>query len=192
MLLDSPIRFCRAAQTLGLVALMLAMMLRPLLAEDARRADISAFVGDYTGLADVVSADGNTASRNLSVTITRTGDGFTVAWSTATIKPAGQNKEKTYEIMFLPSDRDGIFAAAMKRNLFGHAVQLDPMKGEPFVWGRISGDTLTVYSLFVDDDGGYEMQQYDRTLVDGGLMLEFSRLRNGENLRTVSTFLKRR
>jgi hypothetical protein len=187
-----PNRFRYAAPILGLVVLTLLAMMRPLMAEDARRADISAFVGDYTGSAEVVSADGSTAPRNMSVSIAQTSDGFTVAWSTVTIKSPGESREKTYEIMFLPSDREGIYAAAMKRNVFGHAVQLDPMKGEPFVWGRISGDTMTVYSLFVDNDGGYEMQQYDRTLVDGGLKLEFARFRNGENLRSVSAFLERR
>ena len=35
-------------------------------------------------------------------------------------------------------------------------------------------------SIFVDDDGGYEMQQFDRTLVDGGLKLDFSSAKNGQ------------
>ena len=79
----------------------------------------------------------------------------------------------------------------MKRNVFGHEVPLDPMKGEPFVWGRIEGKTLTVFSLFIDEKGGYELQQYDRTLADGGLDLSFSRFRNGVKSRSVETFLKK-
>jgi hypothetical protein len=79
----------------------------------------------------------------------------------------------------------------MKRNVFGHDVQLDPMKGEPYVWARIHGDTLSVYSLFVAEDGGYEIQQFDRTLATGGLDLDFQSVRNGEIQRTVSTFLTR-
>lgn len=157
----------------------------------AHAGNITAFVGTYSGSAEVVVADGNHARRDMSVEIDETGDGFRVHWTSTTIKPNGRTKEKSYAIDFVPSVRDGIYSAAMERNLFGHTVQLDPMKGEPFVWGRIVGDTLTVFSLFVDDDGGYEMQQYDRTLADGGLQLEFSFLRNGEQLRSVSTFLKR-
>ncbi len=153
-------------------------------------ADVSRFVGDYVGSAEVISADGDASKRDMSVSISETKEGFTVDWTSATHKPDGRIKEKSYSISFVPSDRDGIYAAAMKRNVFGHAVQLDPMKGEPFVWGRIEGDTLTVYSLFVDDVGGYELQQFDRTLAEGGLTLKFTNLRNGSLQRSVNTFLK--
>lgn len=153
--------------------------------------NIEPFVGDYKGSADVVSADGTLTPRDMSVTISETKDGFTVQWTSVTYKTHGRVKEKSYSISFLPSEREGIYAAAMTRNVFGHAVQLDPMKGEPFVWGRIIGDTMTVYSLFVDDEGGYELQQFDRTLADGGLTLVFTNLRNGQLQRSVTTFLER-
>lgn len=154
-------------------------------------ADVSRFVGDYTGSADILSADGSASKRDMSVSISETKAGFTVEWTSATHKPDGRVKEKSYSISFVPSDRDGIYAAAMTRNVFGHAVQLDPMKGEPFVWGRIDTDTLTVYSLFVDDVGGYELQQFDRTLAEGGLTLEFTNLLNGTLQRSVTTFLQK-
>ncbi|MCB1364478.1 MAG: hypothetical protein KDK02_10165 [Rhodobacteraceae bacterium] len=157
----------------------------------AARADIARFIGDYSGSAEMVSADGSTTPRDMSVAISQTRDGFRVQWTTVTYKSDGRTKVSPYSVDFLPTDRPGIYSAAMQRNVFGHAVPLDPMKGEPYVWGRITGDTLTVYSLFVDDNGGYEMQQYDRTLAEGGLQLEFTRFRNGEMLRSVSAFLKR-
>lgn len=157
----------------------------------ARAAEVSDFVGEYTGSAEVISADGTLTPRDMSVMISETKQGFRVEWTSTTHKPDGRIKEKSYSIDFLPSEREGIYAAAMTRNVFGHAVQLDPMKGEPFVWGRIIGDTMTVFSLFVDDVGGYELQQFDRSLADGGLMLEFTNLRNGDKQRSVTTFLKR-
>ncbi|MFV0513205.1 MAG: hypothetical protein ACK5MY_06180 [Jhaorihella sp.] len=169
----------------GLIFVLLAM------GAVAARADIAPFVGDFSGSAEMVSADGTSTPRDMSVTISKTRDGFRVGWTTITYKSDGRTKVSPFSVDFLPTDRPGIYSAAMQRNVFGHAVPLDPMRGEPYVWGRITGDTLTVYSLFVDDKGGYEMQQYDRTLAEGGLMLEFSRLRNGEMLRSVSAFLKR-
>jgi len=153
------------------------------------RADITRFVGEYTGSAEMVAADGTRTPRDMSVRISETKKGFTVKWTTITHKPDGRTKISPYSIDFLPTDRPNIYSAAMKQNVFGHAVQLDPMKGEPFVWGRIVGDMLTVYSLFVAEDGGYELQQYDRTLADGGLQLVFTRLRNGKSKRSVSAFL---
>lgn len=153
--------------------------------------EIDRFVGEYTGSAEIVNADGSSAPRDMSVWIESTGKGFSVKWSTITYRADGDSKEKVYEIFFVPSDRDGVFSAAMKKNVFGHEVQLDPMKGEPYVWARIIYDTLTVYSLFVDEDGGYELQQFDRTLAEGGLKLDFARVSNGMKKRTTSAFLER-
>jgi hypothetical protein len=155
------------------------------------QADITRFLGTYTGSAEVISLDGTKIPRDMSVEISQTKDGFQVQWTSVTNRTNGTRKEKSYTIGFVPSDREFVYAAAMARNVFGHDVQLDPMKGEPYVWARITGDTLTVYSLFVDEDGGYSLQQYDRTLSDGGLDLRFQSIRDGEILREVDTFLKR-
>ena len=158
----------------------------------ARAADLIApFVGEYTGSADVVSADGTHTPRDMSVKISTNKKGFTVEWTSTTHRPDGSFKSKSYAIDFLPTERNGLFSAGMRRNVFGHAVQLDPMKGEPFVWGRIHGDTMTMFSLFVAENGDYEIQQFDRTLAAGGLDLEFTVTRNGIEQRSVETFLKR-
>ena len=156
------------------------------------QADISRFVGEFSGSASIASVDGTSSQRDMSVEIEEQQKGFTVSWTSTTYKPDGRVKEKSYSIDFVASDRPNIYAAAQAKNIFGHSVQLDPMKGEPFVWARISDDTLTVFSLFVNDDGGYEMQQFDRTLADGGLQLEFMRVRNGVQQKSVSTLLVRK
>lgn len=150
---------------------------------------IQAFEGVYSGSAEMVNAAGETSNRDMSVEISETKDGFVVAWSTTSIRANGSINEKDYLIEFVPSERDGVFAAAMKRNVFGHEVQLDPMKGEPFVWARIQDATLSVFSLFVDEAGDYELQQFDRSLTEDGLLLDFKAVRNGETTRSVSTFL---
>ena len=161
-------------------------------AGSAIQAQVDRFVGSYEGSAEVVDADGTTKHRDMSVEIADTKEGFTVRWTSVTYRPNGTSKEKSYTIDFEPSDRDGIFSAAMKRNVFGHNVQMDPMKGEPYVWARIEGDTLSVFSIFVTENGGYDIQQFDRTLADGGLQLEFRSLTDGAVKREVSTFLKRK
>ena len=153
---------------------------------------IDRFVGEYSGSADVETYDGQIHPRDMSVSIKADKGGkFAVAWTSTTYRD-GKGKTKSYEIGFVPTEREGVFSAAMTRNVFGHAVQLNPMAGEPFVWARIAGDTLTVFSLFIDDDGGYEIQQFDRTLADDGLSLTFSRLRDGVPLKGVDTFLQKK
>ncbi|MBK0328388.1 hypothetical protein I5535_13940 [Rhodobacteraceae bacterium F11138] len=168
------------------------MTLVAALAVQAAASDIDRFVGTYAGSAEIVKSDGSRSPRDLSVAIRQTRKGFRVKWTTITHRPDGTFKERKYDIAFTPSPRPGVYAAAMKKNVFGHAVQLDPMKGEPYVWARISDDTLTVYSLFVDAQGGYELQQFDRTLIPGGLKLEFNRFSDGVQRRTITTNLEKR
>lgn len=152
--------------------------------------DLERFAGSYEGSAMVELYDGSEAQRDMSVLIAPNDNGFRLEWSTITYRDSG-TKEKRYGINFIDSARDGVYAAAMKRNVFGHEVPLDPMKGEPYLWARVKDDTLTVFSLFVNSDGSYELQQYDRTLKEGGLQLEFRRLHEGKPLRSISTFLKK-
>ena len=150
-------------------------------------AEFDKFIGAYSGSAQV---DGGTR-RDMSVRIGRAKGGFEVQWKSISYKPDGRIKEKEYVVGFQATQRAEIFASTMGVDLFGNAVPLDPMKGDPYVWGRIIGDTLTVFSLLIDEGGGYEMQQYNRTLADGGLSLEYLRIRNGEKLKTINAFLKR-
>ena len=154
--------------------------------------DIGDFVGRYSGSAEVLMSDGTKDQRDLSIVIAETYKGFQVQWSTVTEKEDGRRSEKSYAVEFIPSDRSGIYAAAMQRNVFGHEVQKDPMKGQPYVWARLTGDTLTVFSMFIHHNGDYEMQQYDRRLTENGLSLVFHTHRNGQPVRRIETELLRR
>jgi len=170
------------------VAIALAMVMWANVAQ----ADFERFAGSYEGSAEVAAADGTKIPRDMSVQIKATkDDGFVVNWTSVTTRKDGRRKEKSYSVEFVPSGRPAVFAAAQQRNVFGHQVQLDPMKGEPYVWARLIGDTMTVYSLFVAEDGGYSLQQYDRTLADGGLQLRFQTVQDGVIARAVETFLNK-
>lgn len=149
-------------------------------------ADFARFVGAYSGSAQIENE-----SRDMSVAIAKAGKGFKVKWKSVTHKSDGRVKEKEYAINFLPTARAGIYSSAMGVDVFGNAVPLDPLKGDPYVWGRIRGDTLTVFSLLIDAGGGYEMQEYHRTLASGGLDLEYKRIRNGRNLKKITVFLEK-
>ncbi len=155
----------------------------------AAQTGVARFFGTYQGTAVITQLDGEEEKRDMSVDIRQEDYGFRVDWTTAIATGDREAKQKSYSIAFRPSARDGVYAAAMATNVFGHTVQMDPMKGEPFVWSRILGDTLTIFSLYVAPNGDYMMQQYDRTLVEGGLALKFLLHRNGQPTRSVDTFL---
>ncbi len=152
-------------------------------------ADIDPFVGRYQGTAIQGDAEGLTR-RDISVTIEKRNEGFTVSWTTS-IPTNGSFSRKSYTIEFERSNRPNVFGSAMRKDMFGNRVPLNPLKGDPYVWATIYGDTLTVYSLLIDESGGYDLQQYDRTLTDGGLRLEFSRLHQGREVKRFSGVLKR-
>jgi len=152
--------------------------------------EIDRFVGNYVGEAEFED-DGEVQKRDLSVDITKSENGFVLKWMSVTYRSDGRTKERTYNVEFLPSPRDHIYGSAMKSNLFGKSVPLNPLMGEPFVWARFEGDTLSVFSLFIDESGEYEIQEFHRTLVPEGLSLVFLRLRYDEVQREIRTILKR-
>jgi len=153
-------------------------------------ATIEEFVGTYIGEADFVY-EGQIKRRDMSTTIEKTKEGFTVSWTSVSYKGDGEKKAKSYSIEFIPSDRDNIFKSAMSKNLFGQDTPLDPLKGEPFVWARLEGDTLTVFSLFINEAGEYEVQEFHRSLVEEGVELVFLRIHNGGAEKEIRTTLVR-
>ncbi len=156
----------------------------------AAEREVKDFYGHYVGKT-ISQNDRGLSERDLKVTIEEAKKGFSIAWSTGIPKPGGKVSRKTYKIKFHKSKRKNIYAAARSAELLGNWIPLDPMKGEPYVWARILGDTLTVFALQVTDDGGYEMQVYDRTLTKEGLEVRWSRRRPGQKLEVISAELLR-
>ena len=148
------------------------------------------FFGRFEGEA-VVDARGRMSTRTTSVEIRPVDRGFTVKWVTVVPKPEGKEAQKAYSVKFKPTKREGIYVSAVRKDLFGKAVPNDPLKGEPFSWAKISGDKLTVYTLMITDSGEYEMQTNERTLTPDGIDLQFSRVRDGELVLTVTGRLGR-
>lgn len=148
----------------------------------------TAFFGNYTGKTDS-TVKGDKSSRMVDLSIVEFKKGFQVNWTTTTQKASGKSKKKSYSINFIPTHREKIYSSAMKTNLFGGQIALDPLKGDPYMWARIVDKTMTVYALHVTDDGGYELQVYNRTLTDTGLDLKFSRIRDGQPMRSFKGLL---
>jgi hypothetical protein len=151
---------------------------------------IQRFYGAYVG--EAVSATGEELDkRDISVEITPESKGFKVKWTAVIKRGRDQPRREERTITFIPSKRPDIFSSAMRTDQFGNAVPLDPLHGDPYIWARLDGAKFWMYALFVTETGGYEMQTYERTLVPGGMDLRYSRVRDGEVLRTVTGKLKK-
>ncbi|NQW01526.1 MAG: hypothetical protein HQ483_17620 [Rhodospirillales bacterium] len=137
------------------------------------------FYGHYVGTSTSDPED-ETDDRTSEVTIKPHKGGFNVTWSTTSTRANNSLKKSTFSINFRASKQPGVYGSAMVKDVFGHEKPLDPLNGDPYVWAFIDGDTLTVNSLLVSENGGYEIQTYKRTLTDDGLSLVFSRVQNGQ------------
>jgi len=141
------------------------------------------FYGTFQGSGFAEDKDSiyfGTTVRDLNVIIAPSGGGFNVTWTTI-IRGGGDPskpnvRRKTQTVMFSPTD---------KRNVFRGAPSGDPLSGNRYIWSKIEGNTLTVFIMTISNSGAYNMQSYARTLSGYGMELVFSRIRDGEPVRTA-------
>ena len=145
---------------------------------------IDAFFGRWLG-SGISQSDQSVlfryTQRDLNVTISKAGPGFSISRTTIQRKKGNpQNPtaiRKTTSATFVPAGRSNVW------RVMG---ALDPVKGKTYAWARLGGQTLTVNSLVIAPDGGYEMQVYQRKLSGRGMNLEFRRIKDGSLVRTVN------
>ena len=151
---------------------------------------INDFYGRYVGQSISNEAMGLSA-RDLTVTIKSHMRGFVIDWTTVILKRGGKTSRKSYSILFHPTQRGHIYRSLMVRDAFGNLVPLDPMRGQPYVWARIQGDTLSVFMMLITDDGGYEVHAYHRTLTARGMKLRFTRQHGDKMLKIIEATLRK-
>ena len=172
---------------------MMSIVSRPLLAVFAvmllvqpasaqENLSIKAFIGTFSGTGIAEGSDPVYAPdtvRDMDVTIRAVGDGFEVTWTTIVRDPNGNAKRKMESLVF---ERAG-------SNRFTAPSHRDAMAPDGLAWAGIEAQTLNVYVLTIDDNGGYQLQRYARPLSGRGMELMFSRTADGEARRTVKGLL---
>ena len=145
---------------------------------------LDAFVGVWEGSAIAENADSlyfGVTTRDMNVEVRPVAGGFRIVW-TAVLRQGGdpQNPDvyrRSAELVFQAADRPNLYEAESSGN---------PLEGGVQSWARLHGSTLSVYQLTLNEQGGYELTSYDRTLSGTGMELTFQRLRDGEPVRTVT------
>lgn len=117
---------------------------------------------------------------DLDVQIRIAGDGFHMSWTGLARQNGGELTREKAEASFTPTDRPGVYAfdagdASLFSSLFADPATGNPLEGETLLWARLAGSTLTVYSLSVDDQGGFDLARYARTLTDQGMAVRYTR-----------------
>lgn len=153
----------------------------------AHASDVERFAGHWRGVA-IDSSDGfEVAAQELSVTFGTMEGGFELKWNT----PGGDAESAR----FLESkDQPGMFSAEFSKGGFlgfFSSDELDPLAGDPLTWARTDGDTYIVYKLVINDEGGFTLDRYARTLQNDVLRLDFTRRAHGEPVRSLAARLER-
>lgn len=141
------------------------------------------FYGTFQGSGFAEDKDSiyfGTTVRDLDVIIAPSGGGFNVTWTTI-IRGGGDPskpnvRRKTQTVTFSATD---------KQNVFRGAPSGDPLSGNRYIWAKIEGNTMTVFIMTIGERGAYNMQSYARTLSGYGMELVFSRIRDGEPVRSA-------
>jgi hypothetical protein len=156
----------------------------------AAEAPVAQFLGHFVGQT-LIETDRDISLRDLDVKVVEKDKGFSVEWTTIT-HGADQRRKQTFStVQFRPTERSGIYRSANRRDRFGKALPTDPVGGEPYMWARISGHTLTVYVMQIVEGGGYDIQTYARTVQSDGMELLFTRTGDGRPLREIRAKLRK-
>ncbi len=179
-------------QTLRSTALAIGLAIAAIFVAAPALADsIEPFIGTYVGTAQVLGPNGEVSEeRDMDITIAaERGDGFRITWINVTRVDGRRDvpgvRRRVDEVILEPGDRDGVFLEKTQRSLFERRQEVDVIAGDAMRWARIDGDSLGVFSLVVLENGGYQLQSYERILTEDGLRIEFSRVDNGEVTRRI-------
>jgi hypothetical protein len=138
----------------------------------------ASFHGDWQG-EELTVQDGSTGlevtAEDLSVRIAPDDSGFRMSWTTLSREESGGPlTRQEVEARFEPADRPGVFVfdseqSSLLLRLFGDPATHNPLEGEPLLWARLDGDTLSVYGLAINTDGSFDLYQHVRTLTGEGM-----------------------
>jgi hypothetical protein len=166
----------------------------------AQNALPDAFYGDWKGVA-LTSTEGTgkleLTADDLNVRIEPDDDGFRMHWTSFAHGDSDDELvRKKAEARFAPTDRPGVFAfdpedGSMLMGLFSDPSTSNPLEGQPLLWARVADQTLAVYGLAIDSDGGFDLRHHVRTLTDDGMAAHYTLRSEDEPVVTIEGQLKR-
>lgn len=152
--------------------------------------DIQTYYGDWTGTATASSEtdeDFPTSKRDIAVTIAPTDlSGFLLSWST--LQRQKGNPKAPLEVLKSTTVE---FVPSVNPNQWRAKADVDPYTGGIIYWARLDGRGLTISSFTINPDGKPEYQTYTRRVTGNAMKLEFSNVKDGKFVRTVSGSLTR-
>lgn len=151
--------------------------------DGAAQVPLEHFYGSWQGtaLSSEEAPDGlEVRPEDLNVTIRADGNGFRVRWTALERTGDDAYARRAADARFAPTERAGVYAydegsPSLLGRLFASPATGNPLEGETLLWARLEGPTLTIYSLGLTDDGGFDLDTYARTLTDDAMEIVHTR-----------------
>ncbi len=140
---------------------------------------IEAFVGNWKGQ-QPQSASGALPPDALNLEFQKNAEGFRMSWRDLSAADQGDVGVGNIDASFSATDRAGVYAYAPKSGsmlmrMFASPETGNPLKGETLLWARVDDASLTVYSMKIDVNGGFDLDHYSWTRTGDGLQLTFKK-----------------
>jgi hypothetical protein len=165
----------------------------------ASAAGIEDFFGEWRGVEVNVDGSGQVPKltpADLDMSITGQDGGFRVRAFALGREPDGSLVPRPFDATFAPTDTPGVFAyegaaGSLLSSLFADPAVGNPLAGDTLLWARLLEDKLHVYSLAIDDAGGFALDHSTGQLTDDGLVTRYKLRLENDRLVTVEGRLER-
>jgi hypothetical protein len=140
----------------------------------AAAADIDPFVGRWSG--KMIETEASIPAETIGIEISERAGGFQLAWKDLARNDEGTPSTSPLKARFVATSRPGVFEFAREPSsfldrMFASPTTGNPLEGETLLWARLGADTLAVYSLTIDRDGGFDLSHYTWTRTGDALAL---------------------
>lgn len=156
-------------------------------------AQLTDYFGTYVGVATVVKdgSGGEGERRDIDMVISPyKGKGFRIEWVAVSLVYGRRDvpgvKRQKNEVLFEPGKNECCFVEVGKYDPFREHEALRPMLGEPVRWAVLDEYGLQIYSFAVLEEGGYELQRYNRRLTGQGIDLLYELIEDGVVKRRIT------
>jgi hypothetical protein len=160
---------------------------------------IDDFVGKWRGVEVSVEATEQMpklSPSDLDMAITDEDGGFRVRALALGREPDGTLVPRSMEATFAPTEVPGVFAYApgtgsLLSSLFADPAVGNPLEGDTLLWARLQEDTLHLYSLAIDQGGGYMLEHSTGRLTGDGMTTGYELRSENDQVVTVEGHLER-
>jgi hypothetical protein len=163
-------------------------------------AEIGDFFGDWRGAEVSIDDDAGQSlqleATDLDMAIAGQDGGFRIRSFGLAREPEGTLVLRPIDAILAPTETPGVFAYepaadSLLSRLFADPALGNPLEGDTLLWARVQDDALHVYSLAIDDRGGFALEHSTGQLTQDGMTARYVLRLENEQIVMVEGRLER-